>query len=248
MVDCDPRSNRVLSSLPAADQTRLLLQCRPVSLGAATVLYDMGDAVRQVHLPLSGVVSLVSGVANGSTVEVASVASEGLVDPLVALGEERAPWRAVVQIEGDFLRAGMREFRTELARSAALVGLCEHLVTDLAIQISRSAACNSLHPVEQRLCRWLLKANDRAESDEMHLTQQFMAEMLGVRRPTVSAAVALLEKAGLVECSRGKIVLRSREGLENAACECYSLIDRPLARAHRQRLARSARAANATQA
>lgn len=221
-------SNHLLSLLPADDRARILKLCKRVSLEIETVLHQMDDRVEHMYFPLSGMISLVIASPEGGTIEIAAVGNEGVVDTLVALGGERSHWRALIQLGGDFLRIGTADFLRELERSAALTDLTNRFAQALTVQISQSVMCNGLHSVEQRICRWLLMTHDRAGRDEMHLTQQFLADMLGVRRPTVTVAAGMLQKAGFVEYSRGKVLVLDRQGLEDTSCECYAEVNRKL--------------------
>ena len=221
-------TNSVLSLLPEKVRQAVLARCEKRALKLGRPVYESGDRVAHVFFPLSAMVSMVIDSPEGGTVEVAAIGNEGVVGAHVALGAERSPWRGMVQIEGEALRMGAKEFREALHRHPALADVAYRFAHALTVQISQSVVCNGLHSVEQRLCRWLLMANDRAGTSHMRMTQDFVAYMLGVHRSTVTVAAGILQKAGLIKYSHGKITVLDRKGLEQTACDCYGLADREL--------------------
>jgi CRP-like cAMP-binding protein len=219
-------SNRLLSLLPAPDRARVLRRCtfQPLKLGQR--VYAAGGAIEYIYFPLSGVISLLLDSKAGDSIEVGVVGNEGFAGTPVALGAGRSDLRAVVQCAGQFLRMGVDDFRAELKRRSRFAGLMHSSVQALMAQVSQSVLCNRVHGVEQRTCRWMLMAHDRAGTDVMQLTQQFIAEMLGIRRASVTVAARALQKKGILRYSRGKVTVVDRAGLEAGACECYSMVVR----------------------
>lgn len=222
--------NHLLSLLSEADRERILARCEKIPLKIEAVLYEAGGVIDHVYFPLSGMVSMVIGTEDGGTIEVGVVGNEGMAGTSTAVDADRSHVKALIQVEGDFLRMAVRDFRFELQRNSVLSNLVHRFAHALTIQISQSVMCNRLHPMEERICRWLLMAHDRAGTDEIMLTQRFIAEMLGIRRPSVTVAAGLLQKAGFIAYSRGHVTILNRTGLENAACECYAIVNRELER------------------
>ena len=221
--------NHLLEALPDDERQALLQQLRPAHLTVKTVLFDPGQTIPSVHFPIDGVISLVTPLADGNIVEVATIGNEGIVGvPLVPGGSLAV--RAISQVGGRTLRLEASEFIKDLERLPAFRGLVQKYVQALFGQISQAAACNRLHSNEERLSRWLLMSHDRVGTDEFQLTQEFLAQMLGVRRPTVSAAAGILQKAGLITYHRGRLTVVDRKGLEAASCECYEVVAKELDR------------------
>jgi CRP-like cAMP-binding protein len=220
--------NQLLSLLSEADRARILARCEKIPLKIESVLYEAGSVMGHVYFPLSGMVSLVIGTEDGGTIEVGVIGNEGMLGTSTALDADRSHVKALIQVRGEFLRMRVRDFRLELQRNSALNHIVHRFAHALTIQISQSVMCNRLHPMEERICRWLLMAHDRAGTDEIMLTQGFIAQMLGIRRPSVTVAAGLLQKAGFISYYRGHVTILDRTGLENAVCECYALVDREL--------------------
>ena len=218
--------NQLLSLLSHADRQRVLDRCEKLSLDARTIIYRADDPIAHIYFPLSGMVSLVITTEEGQTVEIGSVGNEGMVGTPLALGAEKSHVEALVQVSGDMLRISQKDFQRELKRSAVLTRMVQRFAQALMTQIAQSVACNQLHSVDQRTCRWFLMTHDRAGVDDIELTQQFVAQMLGVRRPSVTVAAGLLQKAGLIRYSRGKLAILDRKGLEAGACACYRIVRR----------------------
>ena len=225
-----PFRNGLLAALPPEDLARLRPSLRPVELPMDQILYPADGTVEAVLFVESGMVSLIATLEDGEQVEVGVVGREGLVGLSLALGDDRSLVEARVQQEGTALRLDAAALRDGMGESAALRGLLLRYASAFNTQVSLTAACNALHVVEQRLARWLLIAHDRADGDEFPMTHEFLSMMLGVRRPSVSLAAALLQKAGLIRYARGRMEITDRPGLEAASCECYHTARREFAR------------------
>jgi CRP-like cAMP-binding protein len=216
--------NRLLAALPRKDYNRLVAQMARVPLPFAAVLYEPGDTIDYIYFPNHSVVSLLSTVEDRSTLEVGIIGNEGMVGLSVMLGVKTSPQRALVQGEGSAMRMKVAAFRKEVSGDGALQKLLYRHIHALMTQIAQSAACNRFHQVEARLARWLLMMHDRIGSDEFRLTQQFLSDMLGVRREGVTFAARSLQKNRLISYSRGHLTILNRAGLEAAACKCYRII------------------------
>jgi CRP-like cAMP-binding protein len=221
--------NRLLLALPRAEHDRLRGHLEKVSLPLRTILYEANGPIAHVFFPLNGVVSLVI-VDGGFTLEVGIIGNEGIVGTPVFLGSDCSPTKAIAQIPGAALRMEAQFFQEEMRRGGPLHGLVQRYTQTMINQISQSLVCNHRHSVEQRMCRWLLMSHDRVGADEFPLTHEFLAQMLGVRRPTVTAVAGTLQKAKLIGYHRGKITVLHRKGLEAAACECYEVVAKELGR------------------
>lgn len=213
--------NDLLRALPPADFDLLAPHLTIVSLEQGQILSDAGEFVEYVYFPHTAVVSFLAVMEHGQTVETATVGRNGLVGGVTGLGRWRAFARALVQVPGTASRIHGDHFRSVFRRSEALTKLVSRSVQSTVVQIQQTAACNALHTVEQRLCRWLLLTQDFADTNVLPLTQGFLSQMLGVRRTTVTQAVGKLESAGMIRSQRGSIAITDRKALEQAACECY---------------------------
>ncbi|MEP7101852.1 MAG: Crp/Fnr family transcriptional regulator [Burkholderiales bacterium] len=214
-------NNHLIELLPRADRARLLAICEPTHLVLSEVLCEPGQTTRHVYFPTGGFISLVTLVAGHPGVEVGMVGREGMVGAQLALGVVASPLRALVQGSGTALRVGTKAFRAELDRSAALRRYIDRYLYVLMAQLATSAACLRFHLIGPRLARWLLMTQDRAQTDAFHVTQEFLAYMLGVRRVGVTTAATALQRAGLIEYTRGAMTVLDRAGLEQVACSCY---------------------------
>jgi CRP-like cAMP-binding protein len=222
-----PGQNRLLALLPRTVARRMDDVMEQVSLGLKEMLYEADAPIEHVYFPISGMMSVVITMEDGGTVEVGTIGNEGMIGTPLYLGAARSPTRAFSQIPGDCLRMTAANFKRELTEAdEALHRLIGRYCQAFVNQISQSVACNHLHSVEERSCRWLLMAHDRVGKDEFPLTQEFLSQMLGVRRPSVTIAAGLLEKAGLITYKRGRITVLNRDGLEAASCECYGVVNR----------------------
>jgi CRP-like cAMP-binding protein len=221
-----PKQNHLLAALPAADCERLFphLERVPLSLGSA--LYESGSHQEHVFFPVASIVSLLYVMQDGASAEIAVVGDEGVVGVALFMGGESTPSRAVVQSAGSAFRLKANLLKTEFERGGALQYLLLRYTQTLITQMAQTAVCNRHHAVEQQLCRWLLLSLDRLPSNELTMTQKLIANMLGVRREGVTEAAGKLQTAGLIEYSRGKIVVLDRPGLEARVCECYAVVKR----------------------
>ena len=225
-----PVRNGLLAALPPEVLARLGPDLRPVELPFDKTLHPAGGGVDAVFFPESGMVSLLATLDDGEQVEVGLAGKEGLVGLPVVLGDTHAITEARVQLEGAALRIGAAPLRAAMDGSAALRAVLLRYTLAFHAQVTLTAACNARHPLEQRLARWLLTAHDRVDGDGFAMTHEFMSMMLGVRRPGVSLAAGLLQKAGLVRYARGRMEIADRHGLEAASCECYHIVRREFAR------------------
>jgi CRP-like cAMP-binding protein len=216
--------NRILSALPAGDGKQFLPKLQVISLSDKQVLYEQGDPIKYVYFPTTAVISLISIMEDGSSIEIAGTGPEGLVGITVFFGIEKSFAKTIVQVPGEALRIRTDAFKVDSDKIAALNALVRRYAHALLAQVVRSTGCNSLHATEQRCARWLLVMHDRSKTDELPFTQEFLGEMLGVRRPSVSVAAGKLQKAGLIRYNRGKVKVLDRRGLEKASCECYRVI------------------------
>ncbi len=221
-----PVKNELLAALPRVTYLRLLPQLESVHLPLGAGLYNSGESIEHVYFPEDALVSLVTHMGDGSTVEVGLIGRDGMVGIPVLLGDDIAFEAAVVQIAGRALRMPAPAFKEAVkgGRNALLTRLLLYTRV-LMKQVAQTAACNGRHTAEKRLARWLLMCHDRAESDEMALTQEFISDMLGVRRSGVSSAAVGLQEEGFIRYSRGRITILKREELEAFACECYAAVD-----------------------
>jgi CRP-like cAMP-binding protein len=219
-----PIQNKILAGLPAKEYARLAPHLTAVSLPLGENLYKTEDAIEYVYFPNSGVVSLVAHMQEGASVEVGLVGNEGMVGMPLVLGDDISPNEAIVQIADGAMKMKASVLVAELARAGQLQVLLLRYTLAAIRQISQTAACNRSHHVGERLARWLLTCHDRVNGDELKLTQEFIAEMLGTRRSGVSEAAMLLQAAGFIRYSRGHITVLDREGLEEFACECYATV------------------------
>ena len=220
-----PSANRLLAALPWAEYLRLLPYLEPVPLPFRQRLYDAHKPIPYVWFVEHGVVSLVRVTQEGTLIEICVIGCEGMVGLPVFLGSESTPSQALVQIPGTGLRMPTTTFRREVPPGSPLHDLLHRYTQTLINQMAQGMVCNRMHSIAQRCARWLLLTHDRAGSDQFPLTQQFLAQMLGVRRASVSTVAGRLQKAGLIRYSRGVITVLDRPGLEAAACECYQVIE-----------------------
>ena len=224
-----PGENRLLVALPKEEHHRLLPHLEKMPLPLKDILYEANGPIAHVFFPLHGVVSLV--IMDGDfTIEVGIIGNEGLVGTPVFLGSNRSPTRSIVQIPGDALRMEAKVFQKEMKRGGPFHDLVQRYTQTMINQISQSIVCNHRHSVEKRMCRWLLMSHDRVGADEFPLTHEFLAQMLGVRRPTVTAVAGTLQKAGAISYHRGRITVLDRKMLEATCCECYDVVAKELER------------------
>lgn len=214
-------TNLLLDSLPAADRARVLAACDPVELSFQEVLSEPGESIRHVYFPTGSFISLLTPMGGRSKLEVALTGNEGVYGVPVALGVGISPVLALVQGSGPAWRMSAAAFRRELARIPALRNCIDQYIYVLMGQLMHTAGCNRFHVVEQRVARWLLMTADRSHSPTFHMTQEFLAFMLGVRRVGVTEAASALQSRKLIAYSRGSVSIRNRKGLERASCSCY---------------------------
>jgi CRP-like cAMP-binding protein len=220
----DPLQNQLLAALSADALTRLEPNLTPVHLALGQVIYEPDQTLQEVYFPTTAIVSLLYTMENGTSAEMGVVGCDGVVGIAVFMGGDTTPNRAVVQSAGDAFRLELRFFREEFRRVGELHRALLLYTQALLTQMSQTAVCNRLHSVEQQLCRWLLLSHDRLQSDELVMTQELIANMLGVRREGVSVAAHRLQEAGLIRYRRGHITIVDRPGLERAVCECYQVV------------------------
>ena len=218
------QDNHLLASLSAQDLALLEPHLTLVHLAAGEALYHPGDLVDRVYFPCSGVVSMMLVMGNGATVETATLGRDGGIALLAGIADRRALSRVLVQVPGDAFLIEASRFRAAVRESEGLRDMIMRATQAVLAQLIQSVACNALHPVEARLCRWLLMCRDRTGSSTIPLTQEFMAAMLGVQRTTVTAVARALQDAGLIRYRRGVIELLDFPGLQKASCECYEAV------------------------
>jgi CRP-like cAMP-binding protein len=220
----DPRQNRLLAALPDAEWARWLPQLEPVELPLGKVLYESGSKLTHVYFPTTSIISLLYVMEDGASAEIAVVGHEGIVGISLFMGGESTPSRAVVQSAGKGFRLNASLMLQEFNRAGPVLHLLLRYTQALITQMSQTAVCNRHHSLDQQLCRWLLLSLDRLKSDELVMTQELIANMLGVRREGVTEAAGQLQKAGLIRYQRGHITVLDRHKLEQRACECYAVV------------------------
>ena len=225
-----PQQNHLLEALPASDYERLAphLELIPMKLGE--VLYEPGVQLRYVYFPTTSIVSLLYVMENGASAEIAIVGNEGILGISLFMGGETTPSRAVVQSAGYGYRLKAQLLKDEFQRFGPMLHLLLRYTQALITQMAQTAVCNRHHSVDQQLCRWLLLSLDRLESNELTMTQELIANMLGVRREGVTEAAGKLQEAGLISYRRGRITVLDRPGLETRSCECYQVVKTELDR------------------
>jgi len=235
-----PRQNRLLAGLPEEEYVRLLPNLEQVPMPLGQVLYESGEQMRYVYFPVDAIVSMLYVMEDGASAEIAVVGNEGVVGVSLFMGGETTPSRAVVQSAGHayrlkgqvlkdiFHRAGGR-------RAGVFHDLLLRYTQALLTQMSQTAVCNRHHSLDQQFCRWLLLSLDRLPTNELVMTQELIANMLGVRRESVTEAAGNVQRAGLIEYHRGRIIVRDRAGLEARVCECYAVVKREFDRLLPQR-------------
>ena len=220
----DPKKNQLLAALPDAEWQRWLPQIEWVALPLGHVLYESGSTLSHVYFPTTAIVSLLYVTDNGSSAEIAVVGNEGLVGISLFKGGESTPSRAVVQSAGDGFRLKASLMLQEFNRAGPVLHLLLRYTQALITQMAQTAVCNRHHSLDQQLCRWLLLSLDRLDGNELVMTQEMIANMLGVRREGVTTAARMLQDAGLIRYTRGRISVLDRAGMEQRTCECYSVV------------------------
>jgi CRP-like cAMP-binding protein len=221
---CDQNFNLLLDSLPKAESERIYPDLQFVQLPLGSVLYESGDVLRHVYFPTNSIVSLLYVMENGASAEIAVVGNEGIIGVALFMGGETTPNRAVVQSAGQAYRLPAQRLKEEFRRNDGLQILLLRYTQALLTQMAQTAACNRHHSVDQQLCRWLLLSLDRLQSDTVNMTQELIADMLGVRREGVTEAAGKLQRRGVIRYARGKITVLDREKLERISCECYHVV------------------------
>jgi len=221
-----PQHNHLLAALSAAECKHLLDHLELVPLPLAWVLYESGDKQEYVYFPTDSIVSLLYVMEDGSSAEIAVVGNEGVVGISLFMGGESTPSRALVQSAGHGYRLSANVLKTEFSKGSELQHLLLRYTQALLTQMAQTAVCNRHHAIEQQLCRWLLLSLDRLPSNELNMTQELIANMLGVRREGVTEAASKLQAAGLINYRRGHIAVLDRPGLQELVCECYAVVKR----------------------
>ena len=219
-----PHQNHLLAALPAEVQTRLFPHLELVELPLGKVLYESGDALRHVYFPTDSIVSLLYVMENGASAEISVVGNEGLIGVALFMGGESTPSRAIVQSAGFAYRLLGQRLKDEFNRHGEMLLLMLRYTQSLITQMAQTAVCNRHHSIDQQLCRWLLLSLDRLPSNKLTMTQELIANMLGVRREGVTDAASKLQKHGVIEYSRGQITVLDRPNLEKLSCECYAVV------------------------
>ncbi len=221
---CHPEQNHLLAALPPAQQAELfpLLQLVPLPLGR--VLYESGGVPRQVYFPIDSIVSLLYVLEDGDSAEIAVVGNEGLIGVALFMGGEHTPSRAIVQSAGHAYSLAGQRLKEEFHRNGQVQLLLLRYTQSLLTQMAQTAVCNRHHSVDQQLCRWLLLSLDRLPSNKLTMTQELIANMLGVRREGVTSAAGKLQKLGVIAYQRGQITVLDRPRLEKLCCECYAVV------------------------
>ncbi len=219
-----PVENRLLASLPADQYKRLRPSLRPVSFSLGEVVYEFGGQLDYVFFPTNSIVSLLYTMENGTSAEMGLTGNDGVVGIALFMGGDTMPNRAVVQSAGEALSMKAKVLQDEFALGGEFQYLLLRYTQALITQISQTAVCNRLHSVEQQLCRWLLLSHDRVQADELIMTQELIADMLGVRREGVTVAAGRLQDAGAIRYIRGHIQILNRQKLEDTVCECYQVV------------------------
>lgn len=219
-----PAANRLLAALDSAATARVLPKLETVALSINDVLYEPGDTVSDVYFPLDTIVSLSYVLEDGAATDIAVVGNEGMTGLALVTGGETAPFRAVVQSDGEALRMKGKFLKAEFDRFERLHTLLLRYIQSLLTQMAQNAVCNRHHTVDQQLCRWLLLSLDRVPSKTLHMTQELIATNLGVRREAVTTAARALQRRGVIDYSRGHITVLDRARLEASSCECYAVV------------------------
>jgi CRP-like cAMP-binding protein len=220
------KKNSLLAALPDAEWKRWLPMLERVDMPLGQVLYESGDTLKYMYFPITAIVSLLYVMENGASAEIAVVGNEGLVGVSLFMGGESTSSRAVVQSAGTGCRLRAKIMKEEFDRAGAVLHLLLRYTQALLTQMAQTAVCNRHHSLDQQLCRWLLLSLDRLDGKELLMTQELIANMLGVRREGVTEGALSLQKAGLIRYARGHITVLDRKGLETRTCECYRVVKR----------------------
>ena len=221
-----PLLNRLLAALPADVYQRLLTELEFVFLPLGEAIYGPGQALKHIYFPTTAIISLLYTAEDGTSAEIGIVGNDGVLGTAVFMGGDSVPNRAVVQSAGGAFRMKADALQSEFQKAGPFQHLLLRYTQSLIAQISQTAVCNRLHSVEHQLCRWLLLSHDRLPTNELIMTQNLIADMLGVRREAVSHQASRLQDAGLIDYHRGRITILDRAGLEARVCECYGVVTR----------------------
>lgn len=219
-----PKQNRILAALPAEDYERLLPELKLVPMPLGLTMSESGDHVNFLHFPVTGIVSLIYALEDGSSSEIALVGNEGMVGISIFMGGDSMPSSTEVQCAGEAYRLSRKVMKQEFARGEKLQHLALLYTQALIIQTSQTAVCNQHHSLDQQLCRWLLMSLDRLHSNELVVTQDMIAHLLGVRRESITQTVSRLQKDGLITRRRGQITVIDRAKMQARVCECYAVV------------------------
>ena len=222
----DLRENSLLAALPPQEWSRWAPMLERVDMPLGEVIYESGVALNYVYFPITAIVSLLYVMENGASAEIAVVGNEGIVGVSIFMGGESTPSRAVVQSAGQGCRLKAALMKTEFDKAGAVLHLLLRYTQALITQMAQTAVCNRHHSLDQQLCRWLLLSLDRLQGPELVMTQELIANMLGVRREGVTEGALKLQKSGLIQYARGRITVLDRKGLESRTCECYAVVKR----------------------
>ena len=219
-----PDKNQLLAALPAEEYKRILPNLEPVAFSLGESIYESGKQLKHVYFPTTCIVSLLYTMENGASAEIGVVGNDGVLGIALFMGGDTTPNRAIAQSAGDAFMMNAQALRDEFTLAGQFQLSLLRYTQALITQISQTAVCNRLHPIEQQLCRWLLLSHDRLQADELKMTQELIANMLGVRREGVTYAAGRLQAAGLIKYARGRITIVDRKGLEATVCECYQVV------------------------
>lgn len=224
------KGNQLLEALPEEERSRLAPHLEPIALRLGDVIYESATRARHIYFPVDSIISLLYVMENGASGEIAIVGNEGLAGFALFMGGDSTPSRAIVQGAGGACRIASQYVRDEFDRAGAFQNILLRYTQALLTQMGQTAVCNRHHSVVQQFCRWLLMSLDRLPSNELHMTQEMIANMLGVRREGVTEAASALQRTGIIRYTRGHIEVLDRPRLEQAACECYEVVKREFAR------------------
>jgi CRP-like cAMP-binding protein len=219
-----PQQNQILDALPSAERERLFPHLKLVPMPLGAVLYESGDRLRHIYFPTDSIVSLLYVMADGASAEISIVGNEGAIGVALFMGGETTTSRAIVQSAGSAYRLAGRRLKQEFNRHGEMLHILLRYTQALITQMAQTAVCNRHHSVDQQLCRWLLLSLDRLASDQLTMTQELIANMLGVRREGVTEAAGKLQKLGVIKYARGQITVLDRPRLEQLSCECYAVV------------------------
>jgi CRP-like cAMP-binding protein len=223
-IPLDRNQNHLLAVIPAAEWKRLSRHVEPVELSLGQVLYESGATMTDMYFPTTAIISLLYVMENGSSAEIAVVGNEGLVGVSLFMGGESTPSRAVVQSAGSGFKVEAQIMKDEFNKAGPVMHLLLRYTQALITQMAQTAVCNRHHSLDQQLCRWLLLSLDRLKGSDLLMTQELIANMLGVRREGVTEAAMQLQAAGIIRYTRGRISVLDRPGLERRTCECYAVV------------------------